>query len=325
MLQVRIHGPDDVRLDEVGEPPEPGPRDAVLRVSACGICGSDIGYIQRGGLMGPTRDPMPLGHELSGVVEALGSEVRGVAVGDRVALDPRDPAGGPVLGNGGSEGGFTPRLFVRDVVGAKRLYKLPDTMSFETAALAEPLGVGMNAVDKLRVTPGEKAVVFGAGPIGLAAVASLRAQGVDDIIAVDLSRHRLGIAEKLGARATLLASEDVWAGLRELHGEVDFMGSRVAATNAFVEASGAGVVIEQVLGNARRGARLSIVALHHRPIEVSFLVVLMRELQITGAMEYPDDFGRCLELLETGALDPMVTHRFPARTLRRGTRCGARR
>ena len=153
MLQARIHGPDDVRLDEVPEP-TPGPRDAVLRVAACGICGSDVGYVRMGGLVGPTREPMPIGHELAGVVEAVGAEVAGFAPGDRVALNPSPPAGGPVIGNGSPEGGFAPLLLVRDVEAPglpARLHTLPDDMPFEIAALAEPLGVGMNAVDKLRV------------------------------------------------------------------------------------------------------------------------------------------------------------------------------
>ena len=314
MLQVRIHGPDDVRLDEVPEP-EPGPKDALVRVVACGICGSDVGYARLGGVAGPVREPMPIGHELAGVVEAVGHQVSSVAPGDRVALNPSSPLGGAGIGNGATEGGFTPLLLVRDVEGdgsARRLHKLPDSMSFEVAALAEPLGVGMNAVDKLGVRPGEKAVVFGGGPIGLAAVASLRGAGVDDVVAVDLSPRRLALARELGARATIHAGdEDVWTRLREIHGEADFMGMPVAASDAFVEASGAASVIQQVIGNARRGARLSIVALHRAPIEVNFLLVLMRELQITGAMEYPEDFGRSLALLARDDLRPMITHRFP--------------
>ncbi len=308
MIQARIHGPDDVRLDEVPEPVA-GPGDVVLRVRSCGICGSDLGYIRLGGVAGPGREPMPIGHELAGVVEAVGEGVASVAVGDRVALDPRDPAG-PVLGNGGTEGGFTPLLLVRRAEG--RLHKLPEAMPFERAALAEPLGVGTNAVDKLRVGPGEKAAVFGAGPIGLSAVAALRAAGCEDVVAIDLSERRLALARALGARATLDAGAvDVWRELRRLHGETTFFGGPVAATDVFVEASGAPPVIPQVIGNARRGARLSVVALHRAPIEVSFLLVLMRELQINGAMEYPEDFGRGIAMLEDGTLDPMITHRFP--------------
>jgi len=309
MLQARIHGPDDVRLDEVPEPVA-GPGDVVLGVRACGICGSDLGYIALGGLAGPTPEPMPIGHELAGVVESVGPGVATLAVGDRVALDPRDPEGG-IIGNGRPEGGFAPRLLVRGA-DQRRLHKLPDAMPFERAALAEPLGVGMNAVDKLRIEPHEKAVVFGAGPIGLACVAALRDAGVSDVVAIDLSPQRLALARALGARATLHAGEvDVWRELRALHGETPFFGAPVAASDVFVEASGAPTVIPEVIGNARRGARLSVVALHREPIEVSFLLVLMRELQITGAMEYPEDFGRGVELLARRDLSAMITHRFP--------------
>jgi (R,R)-butanediol dehydrogenase / meso-butanediol dehydrogenase / diacetyl reductase len=287
-----------------------GPGEVVLRVRSCGICGSDLGFIALGGVAGPMREPMPIGHELAGVVEQVGPGVQTLAVGDRVALDPRDPKGG-VIGNGGPEGGFAPRLLVRRA-DQSRLHRLPESMSFDLAALAEPLGVGMNAADKLRVEPHEKAVVFGAGPIGLAAVAALRDRGCEDIVAIDLSPRRLALARSLGARATLNAGEaEVWRELRALHGEARFFGGPVAATNVFVEASGAPTVIPEVIGNARRGARLSVVALHRKPIEVNFLLVLMRELQINGAMEYPEDFGRGIDLLSRRDLSPMITHRFP--------------
>ncbi|MDH3707314.1 MAG: alcohol dehydrogenase catalytic domain-containing protein [Acidimicrobiia bacterium] len=314
MLQARIHGPDDVRLDEVPEP-RAGSRDAVVRVAECGICGSDLGYIRLGGLIGPGPEPMAIGHELAGVVHQVGEEVERFRPGDRVVLNPSPPAGGPVIGNGASEGGFAPLLLVRDVdgvAGAARLHPLPDTMPFEIGALAEPLGVGMNAVDKLTVEPGSKVVVFGAGPIGLAAVASLHHRGVDDVIAVDLSATRLELARRLGARETVAVGDgEVWKRLRDLHGVVDLMGGPVVATDAFVEASGAPAVIQQVLGGARRGARLSVVALHREPVSVNFLDVLMRELQINGAMEYPDDFGRTVDVLAHDDLSSMITHRFP--------------
>ena len=311
MLQARVHGPDDVRLDPVPEP-APGPRDAVLRVAACGICGSDLGYIRLGGLAGPTREPMPLGHELSGVVESVGAEVRSVAPGDRVVLNPSDPRGGLGIGNGGSEGGFAPLLLVREVEAGQRLLPVPESLPLEVAALAEPLGVGMNAVEKAGVAAGEKVVVFGAGPIGLAAVATLRSRGVAGVVAVDLSPRRLEIARALGAETVVDPSaEDLWARLAEVHGEVDFMGGRAPASDVYIEASGAAPVIGDVIARARKGARLSVVALHREPIAVSFLLVLMKELRINGAIEYPDDYGKTVELLAQADLAPMITHRFP--------------
>jgi threonine dehydrogenase-like Zn-dependent dehydrogenase len=270
--QVNVHGPDDVRLDEVAEP-VPGPRDAVVKVAACGICGTDLRYVRLGGLAGPTPRPMPLGHEVAGVVESVGPEVAGLAPGDRVVLNPT--AAGNGIGNGGREGGFAPHLLVRNAAAGHSLFRVPDGLPLALAALTEPLGVGMNAVDRLEARPGEKVAVFGAGPIGLAAIAALRDRGVEDVVAVDLSPRRLELARALGARAGVDASQqDPWARLRELHGERPLMGASMAATDAYVEASGAGGVIRGVLQHARAEARLVVVALHDREVPVHFLLVM---------------------------------------------------
>ena len=113
--QVHVHGPDDVRVDDVPVV-VPGERDVLIRVAVCGICGSDVGYAKLGGVVGPSERPMPLGHELSGTVEAIGSAVTSVSLGDRVVLDPL--GAGNQIGNGGPQGGFTPRLLVRNAADA---------------------------------------------------------------------------------------------------------------------------------------------------------------------------------------------------------------
>jgi threonine dehydrogenase-like Zn-dependent dehydrogenase len=307
MKQVNIHGPGDVRVDEAPEPVA-GPRDAVVEVAACGICGSDLRYVRLGGLAGPMPAPMPLGHELSGVVESVGSEVVDWKPGDRVVLNPT--AGRKMIGNGGLEGGFTPRLLVRDVADGN-LFRIPDGLPLERAALAEPLGVGMNAVDQAEVQVGEKVVIFGAGPIGLAAVATLHDRGIEDVIAVDLSPRRLEIAKQLGAREALDASQqDPWPRIRQLHGESPVLGAPMAGSDAYIEASGAASVIPQVIQQAKGGARLAVVALHgERP--VNFLLVMMKQLTLRGAMEYPDDYNDSIELLARRDLSPMISHRFP--------------
>jgi threonine dehydrogenase-like Zn-dependent dehydrogenase len=307
--QVQVHGPDDVRLDEVAEP-EPGPRDAVIRVAACGICGSDLRYVRLGGLAGPSPQPMPLGHELSGVVDRVGAEVTGLAPGSRVVLDPT--ACSNMIGNGGPEGGFAPRLLVRNAAAGRSLFPIPPSLPDDLAALAEPLGVGMNAVDRVGARPGDKVAVFGAGPIGLACVAALRDRGVEDVVAVDLSPRRLAIAAALGARATVDAGrDDPWRRLRALHGEEPLLGAPMAATDAYVEASGAAPVIPKLLQHAKGEARIAVVALHGGEIPVNFLLVMMKQLTIRGAMEYPDDYTETLGLLARWDLSPMISHRFP--------------
>ena len=236
MQRVELFGPGDVRLCDVDEP-KPGPRDAVVRVQACGICGSDVGYIKTGGVGVPTQEPLPLGHELSGIVEAVGAEVEGFAPGTRVVVNPL--GAGNNIGNGGAQGGFAPLLLVPNVADGGALFEIADALPFELAALAEPIGVGMNAVDKSGAAPGDTAVVFGAGPIGLTSIASLRHRGVEDVVAIDLSARRLEIAEQIGASATLNPGDgDVWARLREIQGSESLYGMPCAGADVYVEASG---------------------------------------------------------------------------------------
>ena len=136
--QVRIHGPDDVRIDRV-EPPTPGPRDVVVEVARCGICGSDLSYVAMGGLPGGAS-PMPIGHELSGVVVEAGALVSHVAVGDRVVVNPEGNQNG--IGGVGSEGAFTPLLHVRGAADDPlAVLPLPESLSLEEGAMVEPLSV----------------------------------------------------------------------------------------------------------------------------------------------------------------------------------------
>ena len=121
--QVRVHGPGDVRVDDVPRP-RPGPRDVVVRVTACGICGSDLSYIKLGGVAGPTGTPMCLGHEMAGVVDWVGAEVTGAHLGDRVVVQPGNDDLGRI-GNGAPEGGLTPLLLVTEA-DRGRLHPVPD-------------------------------------------------------------------------------------------------------------------------------------------------------------------------------------------------------
>jgi len=310
MLQLRIHAPGKVSLDEVA-PAAPGPRDAVVRVQACGICGSDLGYIALGGVAGPRREPTPLGHEFSAVIERVGSDVVRYRPGTRVVVNPL--AGNNLIGNGGESGAFSPELVVREVDGGDVLFPIPDDLPFDRAALAEPLGVGMHAVDRAQLAAGEKVAIFGAGPIGLMALAVLRWRGFDDVAIVDLSETRLAIARELGAALALNAGDgDVWAPLRELHGTALWLGTVLTTgTNAYIEASGAPSVIASIIPQARPGARISIVALHRKPEPVDFLSVMAKQLTLAGSMAYPDDYSEMVRMLAEVDLSPAITHRFP--------------
>ncbi|MGZ4706802.1 MAG: zinc-dependent alcohol dehydrogenase [Acidimicrobiales bacterium] len=302
-----LHGANDWRLDDIPDP-DPGPGDALVRIAACGICGTDVSYIHMG--MTPGR-PIPLGHEMAGVVEWVGDDVIGVAVGDRVVVCPSDGGNGP-MGTGGPVGGLTPMLHVPDVAGGKRLFRVPEGMPLTTAALAEPLAVGMQAVNQSEAEPGDKVAVFGCGPIGLMALATLVDRGVEDVVAIDLSPARLDLAKEVGAASVLDPTEvDVWEELARIHGTAPFMFGPTAATDVFIEASGADGVIGEVLQNGRVDGRLVIVALHYRPVPTNYVNVLMKQFTIRGSMEYPERFEDAIELLERRDLSGLITHTMP--------------
>ncbi len=311
MVQAAVHGPGEVRLDET-DPPDPGPRDVVVRVAACGICGSDLTYIRMGGFC-VTGGPMPLGHEISGVVEWVGSEVTDSAVGDRVVVFPGDPNvdGFDIIGNGGAAGGLTERLLVRDAARGRRVFRVPDDMALDVAALAEPVAVGMKSATRTGADPSEQVAVFGCGPIGLAAIAMFVDLGVP-VVGIDLSARRLELAGGLGASAVLDPTEvDVWEELIRLHGREELMGSPIPGTQAYVEASGSAQVVGDILAHARPDSRVSVVAVHMEPVPTSLLNVMSKQLEIKGSMGYPARFEDAIDLLARRDLSSVITDRVP--------------
>ncbi len=307
--QARIHAPGSVSVDRV-ERPRCGRRDVVVDVAACGLCGSDLSYIRMGGLAGPNGEPMPLGHELSGVVREVGSEVTDVSPGDRVVVHPGDDDLGRI-GNGAPEGGLAESVLVREAARGGRLIPVPDGMSLHVAALAEPVAVGMHAAEQADVRPGDTVAVFGCGPIGLAAIASLADRGVTDVVGVDPSATRRALAERLGASSSIdPAGQSPWRQLAHLHGESASAFGRAPATVAYIEASGSDSVLAGIVDRAGRGARISVVALHYQPVPINFVSVLMKELTIRGSMEYPARFADAVDLLSRRDLSALITHRF---------------
>ncbi len=311
MRRVTIHAPNDVRKVEATKP-LPGPKDAVIKVEACGICGSDLGYVAMGGLPLADSGPMPLGHELAGTVDSVGQAVDAVKPGERVVVNPE--AAGNRIGNGGTQGGFAPYLLVRNVTEDECLYTLPDTLSFEQGALVEPLAVSMHAVNQCELRPDDRVVIFGAGPIGLGIIVCMRYRGVRNIVAVDYSRKRLAIAAELGADAVLdLTDGEPWDDIRAAHGQELALGFiPVVGSDVFIDASGAATVVRGVVDNAKFGARLVVVGVHKTETSLHFLQVMMKELTIRGSMAYPNEFQSVIDMLSSGDVDPspIVTHRF---------------
>ena len=311
MPVARIHGPGEVRVDDV-DVPTVGPTDVLVQVANCGICGSDISYTRIGGLPG-APSPMPIGHEFSGTIAATGEDVTGYAVGDRVVVNPEAADNG--IGSVGGRGAFAPFVLYRDAAtDPSGIIPLPDSMSFETAALVEPLSVGMHGLNRGDVVATDRLAIFGAGPIGLGAALVARYRGLQDIVVVDLSDYRLGVARELGMATCNAGDEDVAAFLKERHGSVHnkLLGEQ-AATDVFVEATGAGPVFQQLVELGKQDARIVVLGVHFAPVELNLLRVLMTELRITASQAYPTEFPDVVDMLSSGGVDatPLITHRFP--------------
>jgi len=309
---VRIHAPDDVRMDQI-ERPVAGPDDVLVQVQRCGICGSDLSYIKIGGIPRAAM-PFALGHEFSGVVIEAGENVRHVQVGDRVVVNPETGANG--IGSSGVKGAFSPYIvFTNAAAHPEGVLKLPPALDFDLGALVEPLSVGMHGANQGRIVAGDKVVVFGAGPVGLAAAIAANYFKAEKVIVVDRSDKRLEVARQLG----LTTFKADGASLREFlmgqHGIVtnDPRLGEQPATDVFIEATGVGPVFQQICDTARKGARIVVVGVHFAPVELNMINLLMKELVITAATEYPIEFPCVIEMLLSGEVDvrPLISHRFP--------------
>ncbi|MFC9059393.1 zinc-binding dehydrogenase, partial [Streptomyces sp. NPDC057074] len=216
MRTLMVTGPGEVAFVEEPDP-VCGPDDVLVRVKACGICGSDAFYVQIGGIP-PRQGRTPLGHEAAGVVVEVGEKVSGLSVGDHVVVNPLgDPQGR--IGNGGPTGALTELLRVSGADAGRALRVVPKDLPFEVAALNEPMAVAYHGVNRTAPKPGDQVVVFGAGPIGLGAVIGYKGRGAGHVIVVDILPERLEKALAVGADAVVNpAEEDVAARLLELHG-----------------------------------------------------------------------------------------------------------
>lgn len=308
---LNIHEVDDARLDEVA-PAEPGSRDVLVDVKACGICGSDLSYIKIGGIMRPPGGVTPLGHEAAGEVSFVGDEVEHISVGQRVIVNPMQTPS--MIGSGGPEGAFTEQLLVSEARSGDSILPIPDDLPYEIAALSEPLAVALHGVNRAQAKPGDKVVVFGCGPIGLGMVMWLLDRGVTDVVALDLSEQRLQRARDLGAQAALNPVEvDLPAELTRLHGTARLLNREAVGTDAYIDAAGAPNILADVIGMAKFHARLVVTAAYMRPVEIPLGQMLTSEMSITTAMGYPTEMPEVVAALPRlqDRLRPMISHHFP--------------
>ena len=312
MRVTNIHGPGEVRVDHVADL-SCGPDDLVVEMKACGICGTDLGYVRRGGRdSAGRRYAMPLGHEPAGEVLEVGSNVCGLAPGMKIVFNPVIDESDPI-GNGGSQGALSDRVVIRDAVLGHNVFDLPESVPYEIAALTEPLAVALHAVNRADPQPGQTAVVFGAGPVGAGIVAWLTRRGVHDVVAVDRLDARLDIASLVGAHSTVNANDDVMAHLCERHGAGRVWGGDVAGTDLWFDAAGSTAVIDTIVRGAKRHATAVVVAVHHELVPFDLGVFLAKELRFTSAIAYPTEFGDVAAQIadDWTQFAPMVTDRVP--------------
>lgn len=289
--------------------PKPGAGDVLVKVRACGICGSDLHYfkhadetIELAAKLGAPTDEMKrtlkegpvLGHEFVCEVVEFGPETqRTLKVGDRVASMPfllRN--GAPVLIGSTPEaaGAYAEYMLLSEAL----LLPIDETVPDDAAALIEPLGIAVHAVNKAKLQGGETAIIVGCGPIGLAIIAVLKARGVANIIAGDLSPKRRQLAVDMGASQVVDARQD----------SVVLAGAALGAPIVIFENTGAPGMLGKLALEAPQNARLVVTGIASG--EESFLpmVAILKELSFTFVIYYtPEEFAEALALIKAGALD----------------------
>lgn len=311
MRVLNIHGVDDVRLDPY-DPPAPGSKDVVVKVKACGICGSDLTYIKIGGIHRQPDGVTPLGHEAAGEIVFVGDEVEGAEVGQHVVINPMQTPS--YVGSGGPEGAFTEELLVRGARVGESLLPIPEDLPYDIAAMTEPLSVALHGVNRAQVKPGDKVVVFGCGPIGLGMVLWLLDRGIKDVVALDLSPERLERARALGAQAAFdPTKEDLRTRLTELHGTGRVFSRECVGTDAFIDAAGAPNILSDVVRMAKYQSRMVVTAAYMKPVEIDLGAMLTTEMTITTAVGYPDEMPEVIAALPRlrDKIETMISHRLP--------------
>jgi 2-desacetyl-2-hydroxyethyl bacteriochlorophyllide A dehydrogenase len=294
MKSVQTAGTNAVEVVAVPRP-TPGPRDALMRVRACGICGTDVTFLHMGGF--PTRAelggelrPIVLGHEPAGEIVEVGAEVADLDVGDRVVVNPQSGLSG-IIGCGGAQGAMNEYLLLEDVAVGKSVATFPETVPFAVASLNEPMAVALHAVNRSQAKPTDKAIVFGAGPIGLGATIWLKLRGVEHVVVADVIPERLKKALEVGADAVIdSAAEDVTARLMELHGEAaNALGQPRAGTDVYIDAAGVPAVINAAVSSAKWHARLVMVAVQKPSDKLDLGGMLRSELTLIASQGYPTE------------------------------------
>jgi L-iditol 2-dehydrogenase len=312
---ARIHGKGDIRVGQELAV-EPGPGEVLLRVTAVGLCGSDLHWYEEASI-GDARlsRPLVLGHEFAGVI------VGGPRAGQRVAADPAADCGhcAPCLegranlclamhfaGHGSTDGALRTLMAWPE----RLLVPIPDSIGDDEAAVLEPLGVALHALDLSPVGPGARVGVYGCGPIGLLLVELLRLRGASAVIATDRLEHRVAAARAMGATAAFLVDADAGPDVSAARKLV-----REQEVDIAFEVSGSDEALDDAIAAVRPGGRVVIVGIPRQDRTAFGAGTARRKelsLQLCRRM-VPSDLPHAVELATTGKLhlSELITHRYP--------------
>ncbi len=321
MAQVRalvLERQHELAMRDIDLPLEVGPAMVRIAIHTVGVCGSDVHYYTHGRI-GPfvVDAPMVLGHEAAGTVVEVGEGVTHLKVGDRVCMEPGVPdpqsrasrlgmynvdpavtfwATPPV------HGVLTPEV----VHPANYTFKLPDNVSFAEGAMVEPFAVGMQAASKARITPGDTAVVLGAGPIGTMVALAALAGGCARVIIADLAQPKLDIAARYqGIIPVNIRETDVVA-------EVARLTENWGADVVF-ECSGSPKAWETIMQLPRPGGAIVVVGLPVEPVRIDIAAASTKEVRIENVFRYAHQYDRAIALIASGKVDlkPLISETFP--------------
>lgn len=296
--------------------PSLGEKDVLIRVRACSICGGDI-HLYKG--KHPLASlPAAIGHEIAGEIIERGPGVNKVNLGDRVVVEPVLTCGQCYFCVRGEyhfcqniayqysagQGGFTPYF----ITAEKWVHQIPEAISYEEAALIEPLAVAVHAVRKAEVGLGHNVAIFGAGGIGLFLLQVVRSAGANSVFVMDIQDHRLKLAQELGASSiTNPKKED---SLAKIFKETNGLG-----VDQSFEAVGLEKTLHQSVECLKKGGICVLIGLFEEPWTVKFPVNLFvqKEIQIRGSRGYCWDFQTAINLINNGQvkLAPLISHRLP--------------
>lgn len=295
--------------------PTPGPGEILVKVAACGICGSDVhGY---DGSSGRRIPPIVMGHEAAGRVAGVGPQVTGWSEGDRITFDSTIFCGTcrycslgdvnlcdhrQVLGVSCSDYRCAGAFAEYVIVPQRIVYRLPASLSFAEAAMLEAVAVAVHAVSLSRISPGDQALVLGAGMIGLLTLQALRAAGCSSVNVADVDASRLKLAEEVGATATLHATGDdlVSEILRRTNG---------AGVDVAVEAVGIDATVRTAVQSVRKGGTVTLVGNIAPEITLPLQKVVTRQIRLQGSCASAGEYLQAIDLLTSGAIKvkPLIT------------------